>query len=203
MKVHIKKVLNMNFENSTLDNYISSIFDLNNINPSYVFRLPDKNNRTLVFRKSDFSVAVFPNISNVNKFTKSSENLQTSSSSNKPVKIKNEELLEELRHENFIFENNLNSNIDDYDDNIEKIVDQNVNSEKDFIELMNSLNKDLNDEDLRENFQILAQVPKAKSMTQQLKNKKQIEKNEWDELGLTGWTGSVTGSKDKLPKREK
>lgn len=191
----------MNFENSTLDKYISSIFNFNNVNPTYVFQLPDINNynRLLVFRKSDFSAAVFPNISNVNKFTKSTENLQVSSSSKHPVKAKNEELLEELKHERLIFENNLNGNVDDYDDNMKKIVDENVRLEKDFIEKMKSLNRDLDDEDLRENYQRLTQ---ASPVMSPLETKKK-EVDEWAELGLKGWTGTVNFSKDKLPQRKK
>lgn len=191
----------MNFENSTLDKYISSIFNFNNVNPTYVFQLPDINNynRLLVFRKSDFSAAVFPNISNVNKFTKSTENLQVSSSSKHPIKAKNEELLEELKHERLIFENNLNGNVDDYDDNMKKIVDENVRLEKDFIEKMKSLNRDLDDEDLRENYQRLTQ---ASPVMSPLETKKK-EEDEWAELGLKGWTGTVNFSKDKLPQRKK
>lgn len=209
MKVHIKKVLNMHLENSTLDKYISSIFNLNNVNPTYVFRLPDNRNRTLVFRKSDFTAAVFPNITNVNKFTKSTENLQVQSSVKHPVKVKNDELLEELKHERFIFENNVNSNYDDYDDNMKQIIEENVRSEKDFIQLMTDLNEDLNEEDLREKYhQRLTSPPmnaalKKPAFDEKNKSKKRSEDEDWEELGLSGWSGTVAGSKGDLPKREK
>lgn len=205
MRLHIKKVLNMHLENSTLDKYISSIFNLNNANPTYVFRLPDKKNRTLVFRKSDFTAAVFPNISNVNKFKKPSANLQMSSSSKRPVKVQSEEQFDELSRDSFIFEDNLHSNIDDYDDNMKSIVDENVRLEQAFIENMNSLNQDLNDEEIRENYQGLIQASPAKQYNRKTspKTKKMSGKNEWEELGLSGWTGVVAGSKDKLPKKEK
>lgn len=206
MKVHIKNVLNMHFENSTLDKYISSIFNLNNVNPTYVFRLPDRKNRTLVFRKSDFTAAVFPNITNVNKFGKSSENLQASSSSKQPVKVKNEELLMELKHERLIFENNLSVNYDDYDDSMKQIIDENVRSEDEFIQLMNELNEDLNQEDLREEYHqrlTMEPVKKKQSFGEKGKPKKQSEKDDWEELGLSGWTGVMTGSKAELPRKEK
>lgn len=198
MKLHIKRVLNMHFNNATVDKYISSIFNLNKLsdNPIYQFRLP--NNRTLVFRKSDFTAAVFPNITNVNKFIKSSENLQVSSSSKHPVKVKSEEVLDELRHESLTFENNLNA--DDYDENMKKIVEENVRSEKEFIELMNGLNKDEDDEDIRDSYH-KATKPLAVVNTRFKKPAKVVD--EWEELGLSGWSGSVAGSKDKLPKREK
>lgn len=207
MKVHIKKVLNMHIENSTLDKYISSIFNLNNVNPTYVFRLPDSKNRTLVFRKSDFTAAVFPNITNVNKFAKPTEELQMSPSIKHPVKaVKNEELLDELKHERFIFENNLSNSYDDYDDNMKQIVDENVRSEKDFIQLMTELNDDLNDEDLREKYhQKLKQPPpdKKQLLGDETKSKKKSEEEEWEELGLSGWSGSMSASKVELPKKEK
>lgn len=194
----------MHFDNTTLDKYISTIFNLNNVNPTYVFRLPDKKNRTLVFRKSDFTAAVFPNITNVNKFTKSSENLQASSSSKHPVRVKNEEWLDELKHERFIFDNNVNVDYD-YDDSMKHIVDENVRSEKDFINLMNDLNEDLNDEDLREKYhQRLTRPPVAKKQNFAEKTKpRKNEEDEWEELGLSGWSGSMASSKSKLPKREK
>jgi hypothetical protein len=198
MKLHIKKVLNMYHENSTMDRFISSVFNLNNVNPTYVFRLPDKKNRTLVFRKSDFTAAVFPNITNVNKFKASTDKLEMSSSMKHPVKVKNEELLDELKHERFIFENNLN-NYDDYDDSMKQIVDENVRSEKDFIQLMNELNEDLEEEDLREKLRGKTMKNKKESFVDKTKAKTKSEEEEWEELGLSGWTGSMSASVEELP----
>lgn len=203
MKVHIKKVLNMHLENSTLDKYVSSIFNLNNVDPTYVFRLPDKNNRTLIFRKSDFTAAVFPNITNVNKFGKSSESLQTQPSMKHHVKVKNEELLDELKHERYIFESDLNNNFDDYDDNMKQIVDENVRTEKDFIKLMNELNQDLNDEDFRDEFHQQAKLVDNKPFDESSRPSQKSEDDEWEELGLGGWSGHVAGSKGQLPKKQK
>lgn len=196
MRVHIKKVLNVQLNNSTLDKYISSIFNLNNINPTYVFRLPDnQNNQTLVLRKSDFSAAVFPNVTNVNKFKKPADKLQVSSSIKHPVAVKSEELADELKHEKRIFDNNIN---DDDDDSMMHIVKENVRSELDFIKLMKEMNDDLNEADLRQSqHQKLVQTIKKKHKSVQK------EEDQWEELGLTGWSGTVAGSKDELPKREK
>lgn len=195
MRVHIKKVLNVQVNNSTLDKYISSIFNLNNVNPTYVFRLPDNRNQTLVLRKSDFSAAVFPNITNVNKFKKPADKLEMSSSIKHPVAVKSEESVDELKHEKNIFDNNINSNFEDYDDNMKHIVDENVRSEKEFIKLMNEMNEDLNEEDMRQ--QKLVQPPKKKQ------KQKLSEVDQWEELGLSGWSGTVAGSKDQLPRKEK
>lgn len=193
MKSHIKKVLNMH--NASFDKFIDKMFNFNNLNPTYVFRIPDSNknkNRTLVFRKSDFSVAVFPNITNVNKFK--NQAVQSSSSSTQQiVKVKSEEVLEELKQERLIFQRNLNGNYEDtdYDENMMKIVEENVRSEKEFIKFMRDLNEDLDEDELREKFQ--------KNQAKRNKNKK----DEWEELGLAGWSGAMSSNKDELPKKER
>lgn len=199
MRVHIKKVLNVQINNSTLDKYISSIFNLNNVNPTYVFRLPDNRNQTLVLRKSDFSAAVFPNVTNVNKFKKPADKLEVSSSIKRPVALKSEDSIDELKHEKRIFDNNISGNFEDEDDMMH-IVNENVRSEEDFIKLMNEMNDDLNEEDLRQiQHQKLVQPPKKKKAPKQ----KISEEDQWEELGLSGWTGTVAGSKELLPKKEK
>lgn len=205
MKIHIKKVLNMHIENSTLDKYISSIFNLNNFDPTYVFRLPDKKNRTLVFRKSDFTIAVFPNVTNVNKFNDLAE-LQMSSSIKHPVKVKNEEFFDELKDERLIFENNLSNNFDDHDDDgMKEIVDENVRSEKNFIKFMSDLNADLEEEDLREKYRkIHTQSGNQKqTFSGKIQPKQETKEEEWEEFGLSGWTGSMSASKNEFSNKEK
>lgn len=200
MKLHIKKVLNMHQENTTLDNYISSMFNLKSLNPTYVFRLPDK--RSLVFRKSDFSDAIFPNVTNVNKFNRF-DNIQASSSSKHLVQIKQDDQ-EELKFERYFFENNLNNNYDDadYDENMKKIVDENVRSEKSFISQLNELNEDLDEEELRDEYKKFNK-PKVSKSTQKLgygekinsyQSKKKPGVENWEELGLFGWEGSMAKS---------
>lgn len=211
MRLHIKKVLNMHLENSTVDNYITSTFNLNNANPTYVFRLPDKKNRTLSYRKSDFSSAIFPNITNVNKFTNASEHLESSSSIEHQVRVKNEDLQDELKFERFIFENNINHDDIDRDEDMKKIVEENVRSEKEFIELMNELNEDLEEEDLRAQYKNKFNKPSAEKSIKKplfgtkvkLDVNKKSEEDQWDELGLSGWTGTVSVSKSELPKKDR
>ena len=197
----------MHIENSTLDKYISLIFNLNNFDPTYVFRLPDNKNRTLVFRKSDFYPAVFPNITNVNKFNDKTE-LQMSSSVKRPVKVKNEEFFDELKDERLIFENNLSNNFDDHDDNMKEIVDENVRSEKDFIQFMTDLNADLEEEDLREKYrkkqtQTGYQSHQKENFSGKTQPKQETKDGEWEEFGLSGWTGSMSASRNEFPKIEK
>ncbi|XP_070503915.1 uncharacterized protein [Chironomus tepperi] len=177
MRIHIKRALNIRSENSTLDEYISKVFNLQNLNPTYVFRMPDGNNRTLTFRKSDFISPVFPNITSIS-------NLE---SKRHQVNMKTEEILDELRHEKLIFQKNLDGNYEDvdYDDNMKNIVQENVKTEKDFETLLNELNEDLDYED---------QLKKKDTKTT-------IVKDEWSELGLDGWSGLMTSSKDNLPKK--
>jgi len=196
MRIHIKHVLNIRSENSTLDDYISKVFNLQNINPTYVFRMPDGNNKTLIFRKSDFISPIFPNITNTNKFTK--VNLEPSSSKRHQVEMKSEEILDELRHEKLVFQKNLDGNFEDvdYDDNMKKIVQENVKTERDFETLLNELNEDLDYED--------AKKDRKQSNQSKKKNiKTTTTKDEWSELGLDGWSGLMTSSKDNLPKKDR
>lgn len=184
----------MHIVNSSLDRYIDKMFNFHNLNPTYVFRIPGgTSNRTIVFRKSDFSIAVFPNITNVNKFKQSSQPIQQSSSTQHQVKVKSEEVLEELKHERLIFQQNLNSNYDDldFDDNMRQIVEENVRTEKEFINFMRDLNEDLDDEDLSKKYH-----------ARKIKNDRG-KLDEWDELGLSGWSGSMSANKDELPKKER
>jgi hypothetical protein len=197
MRIHIKRVLNIRSDNSTLDDYISKVFNLQNLNPTYVFRMPDGNNKTLTFRKSDFISPIFPNITNINKFTK--ENLESSSSSNRhQVKMKSEEILDELRHEKLVFQKNLDGNFEDadYDDNMKKIVQENVKTEKDFETLLNELNEDLDYEDAKRD-------RKHSNQSKKKSFKAPTVKDGWSELGLDGWSGLMTSSKDNLPKKDR
>lgn len=197
MKIHIKRVLNIHSNNSTIDHYITKVFNLRNLNPTYVFRIPDQKNRTLVFRKSDFTTPVYPNITNVNKFVKSSSSLDIASSNIKQVKVKSEEILDELKQEKLIFQKNLDGNYEDidYDENMKKILENNVKSEKEFMNLLNELNEDLDYEDLTQEHRKSSLKGTKKSSTK--------FKDEWSELGLDGWSGLVTDSKKRLPKKER
>lgn len=185
MKEHIKKVLNIRLDNTTLDRYVSAIFNLSNNNPTYVFRLPDR--KKLTFRKSDFTKPVFPNITNVNKFAKSSGKLRMQSSVKHQVKIEDEQLYDELQDFDF-----------DYDDHVKEIIDKNVRSEKDFLQSMNELNDDIND---RQQLTSSPPPPPKYIKKKLLKPKTKIEKDEWELLGLDGWSGTIAVSKGDLPRR--
>lgn len=194
MKTHIKHVLNIRSENTTLDEYISKLFNLQNLNPSYVFRLPGENNITLTLRKSDFIVPIFPNITNINRGT----NTVLVPSDRHQAKMKSEEIQDELRQEKLIFQKNLDGNFEDtdYDDNMKTIVQENVKTEKDFETLLNELNEDLDYEDVRTDRTNFNQSKRKNTKSSSIKD-------EWSELGLDGWSGLMTSSKENLPKKER
>jgi hypothetical protein len=112
--------------------------------------------------------------------------------------MKSDEIVNELRHEKLIFQKNLDGNFEDidYDDNMKKIVQENVKSVKDFETMLNELNEDLDYEEAEESRKHLNQTKKKISKTT-------IGKDEWSELGLDGWSGLMTRSKDHLPKKDR
>ncbi len=187
MKLHIKKILNLQFaHNSSIDEFISTVFNVQNPNPSYVFRLPGS--RTVVYRRSDFREAIFPNVTNVNKFNQSFDHFQVSASNQQPLRFQKDDLNHELKFEKFYFEKAKSLEDSDYDENLRKIVEENVRTERTFISFMDDLNKDLDQEDYRTN--------SLKSQGSQKSNKPQSKQkfedsDDWDSFGLAGWSGTM------------
>lgn len=191
LKLHIKKILNLeNHRNSTIDEYISTVFNVHNINPSYVFRIPDSRsnfNKTIVYRKSDFREAIFPNVTNVNKFNQTFDHLETSSSNRHPIRFHKEDVSEELRFEKYFFESAKKFEDEGSNEQLDKIIEENVRTEKTFMAFMDDLNKDLENEDSRENSLKQGYVKPVKP-----KKKDQFEdSDDWDALGLDGWSGQM------------
>ena len=195
-------VLNFQSDNSTaIDTFITAMFNLK-LNPSYVFRLPDsKYNRTIVYKRSDFLDAVFPNITNINKFNKT-DNLQTSASQVHSYKAK-EDLSEELKHEKYFFDPSRLTHEDlDYDESMMKIIEENVRTEKNFIMFMDDLNQDLDDEERRLSFKKNKQKVPTKNSNKPKSDavkghKHKEDDSEWDLLGLAGWSGLVKEPKEQ------
>lgn len=209
MKNHIKQVLNMQKTDLIIDRYLSSIFNLNNPNPTYIFKLE---NQTLVFRKSDFSEAVFPNITNLNKF-KRNTNGTTQNPKNRYNDNKIEDL-SELKQEKLVFDNRIN---DDLDEKLLKIIEENVRTERNFIKFMDDLNHDLEDEDYRatKNGEKISakltakyhtKAPLWKTTTPKMNFKELFkpkddefnQKVNWDDLGLSGWSGGLKEYKSEF-----
>lgn len=68
LKDYIKDVLKMKQTNETIDNIVTTSFNLDTPDPMYVFLLPDDTkNRTLVLHRSSFDKAVWPNISPIQR----------------------------------------------------------------------------------------------------------------------------------------
>lgn len=190
MKLHIKSVLNIQTNNSTIDKYISKMFNVNNLNPTYVFKIPDGRNRTLILKNSDFKMPIYPNITNINKFNKNV--IKPTPSNQHQVKVKSEEILDELWHEKLIFQRNLDEDSDDFEnDNMRKILEENLKSEKDFTKFLNELNEDLEYKKVRKPKQI-----KNKNVKNNLKKQTPTD-DEWSAFGLEGWSGLMTSSKDE------
>ena len=56
------------------------------------------------------------------------------------------------------------------------------------------MNEDLDDEELSKKYH--------QNQARKIKNERG-KKDEWDELGLSGWSGSMSANKDELPKKER
>ncbi|XP_055644765.1 uncharacterized protein LOC129780472 isoform X2 [Toxorhynchites rutilus septentrionalis] len=172
IKNQIKRILNMQPDNATLDNYILSIFNVQNINPTYVFLLPSgdkKHIQKLIYQKSDFLEAQFPNISSINKFKRS---LNYSLDEYRADKYTDQEM------------GTFASSDDDYtaDDGLMDIVEENMRTERNFIQFMDDLNHGLEGSFRK---QLLKQ---KNASSRKLQSTQSVG---WDELGLEGWSGGL------------
>lgn len=94
--------------------------------PNYVFLLPE--NQTVILRKSDFDHVIYPNVTNVNKFTKSKK-LAKSKDSQHAASASYYE----------------SSSSDDFDN----IVKQNIQTERNFVNFIEEMNLDLSSEEVK------------------------------------------------------
>ncbi|XP_053670284.1 uncharacterized protein LOC128720630 [Anopheles nili] len=182
MKNHIKRILNINDENSTLDSYLLSLFNTENLNPTYVFLLPmeGKNHvRKLIYQRSDFEEAEFPNITTVNKFTGKSN--RTTAVSKPGVDM----LLEKK-----IFEH---IEKDTMDDGTRKVIEENVRTERNFIKFMDELNRDLEEEQNRRMLKESMRKSATRTTTTLFTpyTYRNTQTVGWDDLGLAGWAGGL------------
>jgi hypothetical protein len=156
-----------------------------------VFVLPDHKNRTLVLRRSDFNEAIFPNVTNLNKFKKSPLNPKGGSVPNRAA-MKEEQL-------------DLDSEEEDYDESqMGRIIEENIRTERNFIEFVDNLN----DDDLEEEYESsqlsdryrynVGQESKISSTKVKaivdLKRKRvqNSKKLDWKDFGLEGWFGGLS-----------
>lgn len=153
LKNQIKFVLNLDVytKNESVDKYIYESFNVFNPDPVYVFVLPNgSSNRTLVFRRSNFSDISFPN-------TTSLQTIQTILKSSKyahlfpttdDISAKQQALSDKFFTNYKQFMSNEN---DLHEAESLKIVEENVRTEKNFFKFMDKLNdettSDLSDSD--------------------------------------------------------
>lgn len=148
--------------------------------PNYIFLLPE--NQTVVLRKSDFDHVIYPNVTNVNKFSKSKKK--------STIKSKDSHHAASVSKEKF--ENFYENNGDEQD--YESIVKENIQTERNFVNFIEEMNLDLSSEEV-----------KLKSDKVKTSFKDKIEtnrKNEWDDLGLEGWEGAITQKRKNNTKNE-
>lgn len=129
------------------------------LEPKYVFHLPGAN-KTLIYRKRDFLAAIYPNVTSVYKIKKKKKD--------KDLQISDSIINESFRK------------ISDLNDNYDKIVEENVRTEKNFIDFINSMNDDL------------------KSSSSVASSEEAVKPNSWADLGLDGWSGSLAKNAPKL-----
>uniref|UniRef100_A0A336MN24 CSON004168 protein n=1 Tax=Culicoides sonorensis TaxID=179676 RepID=A0A336MN24_CULSO len=142
---------------------------INSNEPNYIFLLPE--NQTLVLRKSDFDNVIYPNVTNLNKFTKNKD------------KIKDSHTSESVATEKL---DNFSDKIDN-EENYENIIKENVQTERNFVNFIEDMNYDLSAENVKTR-------NKIKSVQKSASKKKG---DDWSELGLDGWEGAITGKKKK------
>lgn len=206
--VHIKSALSV--KNTTIDKYILNFFNIDNPDPLYVFVLPDTTkNRTVVLRKSNFSPAIFPNISILDKRIQwHSSTLKAVPPTHLPAESKRIQ----------------RSRLPPDDSNVESVastedeqyvVAENVRTEKNFFKFMDKLNNGRISNDVQEQPSAVAlhqihgdlsyeiddvlpngyRFPLEKpgdSFYQRQKYPKRSTRISWKELGLNGWSGRLS-----------
>lgn len=187
----------------------------------YIFVLPDdKKNRTIVLRKSNFSPAIFPNISVIDKRIQSHQLNYKSQSIFGSLAQNNRIQRSKLKDDEFDLDSYATTNDDE---KYVEIVAENVRTEKNFFQFMDKLNKDKinsggenvfvpsaaaykqqqlqsgdNLLDVEHIFQHGYQLPLETSgdgyLNQRSKNAKQKNNSKvsWRDLGLNGWSGRLS-----------
>lgn len=219
----------MQQENSTLDDYVKNYFRIDNPNPTYVFVIPDENNRTIIFKRSDFRQAIFPNITTINKF-RNKFNLTISLTTGKDDNQNSGddyELFSNLRPEKLIKKT---EDYSDFDEEMLRIVAENVRTERNFIKKMEEINSgsvDGQHESFTTNPKTVV-IPRETSVKpKSVKTKKSFRldtsyagsrkigqfvspdslkvsyrphssDDDWDSLGLEGWSGGLREVKGEL-----
>lgn len=221
LKNHIKSVLNIEEQNDTLDSYIANSFNLHNQDPLYVFILPGDVNQTLVLRRSNFSEAIFPNITTVKMLQQLSHASHMLAKQN-DFYSKNTILWKDEDVPKTKFEQFKNSAYDLDEAASIRIVEENVRTERNFVQFLEDLNRE--NEIAEESKKVSVRSNDGRSLNEyevilkQIHAKAEGNKNKqllltgetmnaskkvrkpmppihppvsWRQMGLAGWSGSL------------
>lgn len=158
--------------------------------PNYIFLLPE--NKTVILRKSDFDHVIYPNVTNVNKFGK---NKKLTNNKNKDSAIS--ESASKEKFEKFY------ENIKNDDEDYERIVKENIQTERNFVNFIEEMNLDLSSEEVKVNNNDNEKIKihlkdKIDAKNNNNNNKKRLNGGGWDDLGLEGWEGALTEKRKNI-----
>lgn len=174
-------------ENETLDHYVTNSFNTINLNPAYIFILPDKSNLTLVIRKNDFLEIDYPNISHINKFKKMKKDFFNKKQENEMQEKLMENLYSddsesmEMVDENMRTERNFYKWVEDYNNDVESFTKR-PNKKKSFQNRKSEEDYELYDDEYNDDYETVSE------------EKEKSEEGDsvlWDDFGLKGWTGGL------------
>lgn len=211
LKDHIKKVLNIDLTDQEADRYIVNTFRLDNPNPMYIFDLSNDQNDTVYFHRTDFTEAVFPNVSTLQKLRKimiDSKLMPENDKDRRESRLIDEKFL-------FNFEKFKNSSISSDESDDMKVVEENVRTEKNFFKFMDDLNSlkiNSNSNETASNegkslpfYEHQHVYPLGQGNNWQLSDsqwnirttRRPIPKKiAWSDLGLHGWRGEILPPKN-------
>lgn len=225
------RILEMDKYNKTLENQLTSMFDLNNPNPSYMFILPGGSiNNTIILRKSDFTMPTYPNVTGLRRYQTNLKrsNFYVNVSPHKQP----EPEVSQIRHEDLtpsILAEFKSSGTNYGEPESVKIVAENVRTERNFVKFMDDLNNQnaitvtdssdpkfsklpqserlIRNKKVSKSKQIINQYEFEYDEEEQIPKPKvneQKSKDEvgWSEFGLDGWTGGLTKFNVNYPPEE-
>lgn len=169
-------------ENETLDHYVTNSFNTKNLNPAYIFILPDKNNRTVVLRKNDFLEIDYPNISHINKFRKMQKDFFNKNEMQEKLmenKFSDDSDSMEMVAENMRTERNFYKWVEDYNNDVDADTYKSTNRPNSKFQNR----KSEEDYELYDDYGTISEEEKTKS--------EEEDKVQWDDFGLKGWSGGL------------
>lgn len=175
--MHIKKVLNLELENKTLDEYVAQSFNIYNEDPLYVFILPeDVQNKTIILRKSNFAEATFPNVTTLRKLRKIA--MRTRFIQNETLRDKQDEKLWKI--DDYFKEKYEKFKLNAYDlgeaENL-NIIEENVRTERSFMKFMDEMNGNTVEKDVKDSEGF------SSNRVQSLTDHKHNDINKWSNIG--------------------